>query len=399
MKWMDDIKKDPFEEYIRQSEPSKRELGYAWYTAMGLQAVDGLETSDYLKNTARKNIEGAITLSEAGKLIESYYEESREIDVDRTKEADIVSARIATILSESAFTFSVPQYIGIHRRLFEGIYSHAGKLRDYNISKQEWVLDGASVHYGNALELCEMLEYDIRTEKEYEYPLSSISAIISHLAQFVSRLWQIHVFAEGNTRTTAVFFIKYLRSMGFDVTNDIFATNSWYFRNSLVRANYNNLARGVRETTEFLELFLRNLLLKEHNDLKNRYIHIRWEMTTQNIGNTKQDIRAKKQDIANAKQDIGSTKQDDKEHKQDIQENKQQIAVSDIINKKTRQHIQVLFERFGYECFFGRTEVMTELSITASPASTLLKKMLNLGMISPMKGKGKGKYLFVRKQV
>ena len=396
---MDDIKKDPFEEYIRQSEPSKRELGYAWYTAMGLQAVDGLEPSDYLKNTARKNIEGAITLSEAGRLIESYYEESKEIDVDRTKEADIVSARIATILSESAFTFSVPQYIGIHRRLFEGIYSHAGKLRDYNISKQEWVLDGASVHYGNALEVCEMLEYDIRTEKEYEYPLSSISAIIPHLAQFVSRLWQIHVCAEGNTRTTAVFFIKYLRSMGFDVTNDIFATNSWYFRNSLVRANYNDFSKGIRETTEFLELFLRNLLLKEHNDLKNRYIHIRWEMTTQNIGNTKQDIRAKKQDIANAKQDIGSTKQDDKEHKQDIQENKQQIAVPDIINKKTRQHIQVLFERFGYECFFGRTEVMTELSITASPASTLLKKMLNLGMISPMKGKGKGKYLFVRKQV
>ena len=391
MKWMDDIKKDPFEEYIRQSEPSKRELGYAWYTAMGLQAVDGLETSDYLKNTARKNIEGAITLSEAGKLIESYYEESREIDEDRTKEADIVSARIATILSESAFTFSVPQYIGIHRRLFEGIYSHAGKLRDYNISKQEWVLDGASVHYGNALELREMLEYDIRTEKEYEYPLNSISAIIPHLAQFVSRLWQIHAFAEGNTRTTAVFFIKYLSSMGFDVTNDIFATNSWYFRNSLVRANYNNLSRGVRETTEFLELFLRNLLLKEQNELKNRYAHIRWKTI-------EQDIISKKQDIANAKQDIGSTKQDDKEHKQDIQEHKQQIVVSDIINKKTRQHIQVLFERFGYECFFGRTEVMTELSITASPASTLLKKMLNLGMISPMKGKGKGKYLFVRKQ-
>ena len=369
MKWMDDIKKDPFEEYIRQSEPSKRELGYAWYTAMGLQAVDGLETSDYLKNTARKNIEGAITLSEAGKLIESYYEESREIDEDRTKEADIVSARIATILSESAFTFSVPQYIGIHRRLFEGIYSHAGKLRDYNISKQEWVLDGASIHYGNALELREMLEYDIRTEKEYEYPLNSISAIIPHLAQFVSRLWQIHAFAEGNTRTTAVFFIKYLSSMGFDVTNDIFATNSWYFRNSLVRANYNNLARGVRKTTEFLELFLRNLLLKEHNDLKNRYAHIRWETI-------KQDIQVQKQDI---------------------QEKEQHIEVPDVVSKKTRQHIQVLFERFGYERFFGRTEVMTELSITASPASALIKKMLNLGMISPMKGKGKGKYLFVRK--
>ena len=357
---------------------------------MRLQVVDGLETSDYLKNTARKNIEGAITLSEAGRLIESYYEESKEIDVDRTKEADIVSARIATILSESAFTFSVPQYIGIHRRLFEGIYSHAGKLRDYNISKQEWVLDGASVHYGNALELREMLEYDIRTEKEYEYPLNSISAIIPHLAQFVSRLWQIHAFAEGNTRTTAVFFIKYLRSMGFDVTNDIFATNSWYFRNSLVRANYNNLSRGVRETTEFLELFLRNLLIKEHNELKNRYAHIRWETIKQDIGSVKQDITSIKQDDKDYKQDI-------QVQKQDIQEKEQHIEVPDVVSKKTRQHIQVLFEIFGYERFFGRTEVMTELSITASPASALIKKMLNLGMISPMKGKGKGKYLFVRK--
>ena len=365
---MDDIKQDPFEEYIRQSEPSKRELGYVWYTAIGLQAVDGLKTSDYLKNTARKNIEGDITLSEAGKLIESYYEESKERDIDRTKEADIVSARIATILSENAFTFSVPQYIGIHRRLFEGIFSHAGKIRDYNISKKEWVLDGASVHYGNALELREMLDYDIRTEKEYEYPLNSISAIIPHLSKFVSRLWQIHAFGEGNTRTTAVFFIKYLRSMGFDVTNDIFAANSWYFRNSLVRANYNDLSKGIRETTEFLELFLRNLLLGESNELKNRYMHVRWKM--------------KKQDI--------------QEEKQDIQEKKQYIEVADDVSNITRQHIQVLFEKFRYDQFFGRTEVMSELSITASPASALIKKMLNLGVIYPLKGRGKGKYLFVR---
>ena len=372
---MDDIKKDPFEEYIKQSEPSKRELGYAWYTAMGLQAVDGLETSDYLKNTARKNIEGEITLLEAGRLIESYYEESKERDVDRTKEADIVSARIATILSESAFTLSVPQYIGIHRRLFVGIYSHAGKIRDYNISKKEWVLDGASVHYGNALELREMLDYDIRTEKEYEYPLNSISAIIPHLAKFVSRLWQIHAFGEGNTRTTAVFFIKYLRTMGFDVTNDIFAANSWYFRNSLVRANYNDLSKGIRETTEFLELFLKNLLLGESNELKNRYMHIRWKIQKQDIGDIKQDIQ---------------------NQKQDIQGNEQHIEVPDVVSNKTRQHIQVLFERFGYNQFFGRTEVISELTITASPASALIKKMLNLGLIYPVKGKGKGKYLFVR---
>ena len=364
---MDDIKKDPFEEYIRQTEPSKRELGYAWYTAMGLQAVDGLETSDYLKETARKNIEGKITLLEAGKLIESYYEESSERGADRTKEADIVSARIATILSEKAFTFSVPQYINIHKRLFSGIFSHAGKIRDYNISKKEWVLDGESVHYGNALELREMLEYDIKTEKEYKYPLDSVDAIIPHLAKFVSRLWQIHAFGEGNTRTTAVFFILYLRTMGFDVTNDIFAENAWYFRNSLVRANYNDYTKGIRETSEYLELFLRNLLLGEDNELKNRYTHVRW----------------KKQDIQEAKQDIETQKQD--------------IRIPESFSNKTKQHIQRLFSAFGYDKFFGRTELMNVLEITASPASELIKKMLESEIIYPMKGKGKGKYLFKRK--
>ena len=282
----DDIKKDPFEEYIRQTEPDKRELGYAWYTAMGLQAVDGLETSDYLKKTAQKNIDGQITINEAGKLIESYYEKSEAKSNERTKEADIVSVRIAAILSEDAFTFSVPQYTGIHRRLFEGLYSHAGKIRDYNISKKEWVLDGASVHYGNSLEIKEMLEYDLRQEKEYEYRMDNVSAIIPHLAKFVAGLWQIHAFGEGNTRTTAVFFIKYLRTMGFDVTNDIFAENAWYFRNSLVRANYNDLPKGIRETTKYLELFLRNLLLNESNELKNRYTHIRWETSKQVIEET-----------------------------------------------------------------------------------------------------------------
>lgn len=371
---MNDMKRDPFEKYLRQSEPSRRELGYAWYTAMGLQAVDGLETSDYLKNTARKNIEGEISISEAGKLIEGYYEELTEQDADRSKEADIVSVRIAAVLSERAFTFSVPQYIGIHRRLFDGIYSRAGRVRDYNISKKEWVLDGESVHYGNALELREMLEYDIRMEKEYEYPLNSVSGIIPHMAKFIAGLWQIHAFGEGNTRTTAVFLIMYLRSMGFDVTNDIFAENAWYFRNALVRANYNNLSKGIRETPRFLELFLRNLVLGESNELKNRYMHIRW---------------------TESKQDIGEEKQDIQDTKQDIGDKKDSVIIPDSVSKKTKQHIQVLFEEYGYDRFFGRTDVMNMLSITASPASALIKKMLEMKLIYPMKGKGKGKYLFV----
>ena len=379
---MDDIKKDPFEEYIRQTEPSKKELGYAWYTAMGLQAVDGLETSEHLKGIARDNIDGKITLPEANKLIETYYEESAERDKDRSREADTVTGRIATILSENAFTFSVPQYVGIHKRLFVGVFSHAGKIRDYNISKREWVLDGASVHYGNALELRELLEYDLRMEKEYEYSLDGIPEMIPHLAKFVSRLWQIHAFGEGNTRTTAVFFIKYLRSLGFDVTNDLFAKNSWYFRNALVRANYNDYTKDIRETTEYLEIFLRNLLLGETNELKNRYLHVRWKTIKQDYGENKQDICTQKQDIHIPKQDIGDEKQD--------------IQIPDELGNKTKQHIKDLFERFGYERFFGRTEVMDVLGITASPASALIKKMLDMKLIFPMKGKGKGKYLFKR---
>ena len=266
---------DPFKEYIKQSEPNKREKGYAWSTAIGLQAVDGLEPSEHLVKTAIENIEGYITMEDAEKRINSYYKtiENRNVD-DRTEEADKVSVRIASILSEKAFTFSPSEYIGIHKKLFMGIYKHAGKIRDYNITKEEWVLDGETVMYGNASELRQTLEYDFEQEKKFSYKGLNQDEIIEHLAFFISRLWQIHIFGEGNTRATAVFFIKYLRSLGYDATNDIFAEKSWYFRNALVRANYTNLKKNIHETTVYLEKFLRNLLLGEKNELKNRYLHV-----------------------------------------------------------------------------------------------------------------------------
>lgn len=266
---------DPFKEYLKESEPDKASKGYAWSTAIGLQAVDGLKPSQYLIDTAILNIEGKITLKEAQNLINRYYEESPEhSENERTEEADKVSARIAEILSETAFSFSANEYISIHRRLFQGIYEHAGKIREYNITKKEWVLDGATVIYGSASELRATLEYDLSQEKSFSYKGLSMDEIIRHLASFVAGLWQIHIFGEGNTRTTAVFFIKYLRTLGFSVTNDIFAENVWYFRNALVRANYTNLQKGVHETTEYLELFLKNLLLNEKNELHNRNLHI-----------------------------------------------------------------------------------------------------------------------------
>ncbi len=266
---------DPFKEYIRETEPEKREKGYAWHTGIGLQAVDGLKTSEYLAHIAGQNIEGEISFEEANALLQSYYEENPALDAgDRTEEADKVSARIAALLSERAFSFTPNAYLSTHRKLFTGIYPHAGCIRDYNITKKEWVLNGATVFYGSATELGATLDYDLSEEKKFSYKNLSMDEIIRHLALFVSRLWQIHVFGEGNTRATAVFFIKYLRTLGFDATNGIFAENAWYFRNALVRANYNDLKNGIYETTEYLEVFLRNLLLNENHPLHNRTMHI-----------------------------------------------------------------------------------------------------------------------------
>lgn len=265
-----------FEEYIRQSEPHKREKGYAWQTAIGLQAVDGLKPSEYLKEKARQHIEGDITIDEVKQLVDSYYKSkvARSSSEDRTEEADKVSARITEILSENTFTFSPIEYLAIHRHLFEGIFSHAGQIRDYNITKNEWVLKGATVLYASAGSIRETLEYDFSQEKIFDYKNLNIDEAIRHIARFVSGIWQIHAFGEGNTRTTAVFTIKYLHTFGFNFSNETFANHSWYFRNALVRANYNDLTKGVYATTEFLEKFFKNLILNEQNELKNRNLQI-----------------------------------------------------------------------------------------------------------------------------
>ena len=275
-KEFDGMEIDPFKEYLKESEPDKKKKVYAWRTAIGLQDVDGLKPSQYLIETATQNIEGYITIEEALDRIDTYYEE-KEVhspERERTEEADKVASRIAQLLSETAFSFTPQEYISIHRKLFQGIYPHAGKIREYNITKKEWVLDGDTILYGSASELEATLEYDFSREREFSYKGLTMEEIIHHLAVFISRLWQIHIFGEGNTRTTAVFFIKYLRNLGFTVTNESFADHSWYFRNALVRANYTNLPKGIHETTEYLELFLKNLLLNENHLLSNRDLRI-----------------------------------------------------------------------------------------------------------------------------
>lgn len=268
-----------FDSYIRQSEPSKQENGKLWQTAIGLQQVDGLKTSLYLYETAKRNIDGEISIEEAKQLIDSYYEsrKSREEDSSGSEEADKVSVRIREILAEKTFSFIPDLLLSIHKRLFTGLFYNvkAGCFRDYNISKREWVLDGESVLYANADMIRQTLDYDFGQEKAFDYSAISKEEAVKHLARFVANIWQIHPFGEGNTRTTAVFTIKYLQSLGFDVNNEPFEKNSWYFRNALVRANYTNMSAGIYMNTEYLEKFFRNLLLNEHNELKNRYCHIR----------------------------------------------------------------------------------------------------------------------------
>ena len=266
-----------FDEYLRQGEPSQKESAENWKTAIGLQAVDGLQPSAYLIDVAKRNIEGEITLDETRKLIDSYYQSKtvRTPKDEDEEEADKVSANIAKILASKTFAFNTNGYVSLHRRIFEGVFKHAGEIRQYDISKKEWVLEGDSVNYLNWEDLRRALDWDIEQEKNFSYKGLTDDEKIEHIAKFISGIWQIHAFREGNTRTTAIFTIQYLRSLGYEVNNEMFAKHSWYFRNALVHANYRNIQKGIDYSPIYLVRFFRNLLLKDSWVLKNRYLHIR----------------------------------------------------------------------------------------------------------------------------
>lgn len=266
-----------FEKYLRVEEPSVRERADNWRVAIGLQAVDQLTVSDFLKQTAQQHIEGKISIDEVEKRVKTYYQtkEARQPDDEEKQEADEVSANISKLLGERSFTFSVAGLAAIHRQIFRGVFKHAGQFRDFDFTKKEWVLDGDTVLYGSCKQLRETLDYDLTQEKQFDYSGLALPEAIQHLANFVAGIWQIHPFREGNTRTTAVFTIKYLRSIGFQkVDNTLFEQYSWYFRNALVRANYRNLEKSVNPDNSFLVAFFRNLLLGEQTPLHNRDMHI-----------------------------------------------------------------------------------------------------------------------------
>lgn len=263
--------------YLRQTEPEKKYKAINWQTAIGLQKVDNIEPSEYLVETAEQHINGEISIDDAQNRIDTYYSNSKNIQQEklRTEEADKVSVRITKILAEKTFNLSIIELTSIHKRLFEGIYNHAGKIRDYNIIKKEPILNGDTVIYTDAFNIKETLEFDLFQEKEFKYKGLKEIEIVDHIAKFISGIWQIHPFEEGNTRTTAVFTIKYLHSLGFkDIDNEPFAKNSLYFRNALVRDNYNNLKQNIFAEDIYLKQFFYNLILKQNNNLDNNKLKI-----------------------------------------------------------------------------------------------------------------------------
>jgi len=262
-----------FDGYFKAKEPGRRERAENWAIAIGLQKVDGLVPSKYLVSVAKKHIEGKITDAKATDLVDGYYETKEGHDLpDDVREADRVAARINQVIAEEGFSLSPTYYIGLHGLIFEGVFSHAGSVREVNLRKREWVLRGDSVTYGLASMIRETLDYDFDREKNFSYAKLSKKDLVVHFARFISGIWQIHPFREGNTRTTAVFAIKYLRSLRIKASNDLFAENSWYFRNALVRANYEHPIKGIARDFAPLEQFFRNLILGEQKELQSRYL-------------------------------------------------------------------------------------------------------------------------------
>lgn len=391
-----------FEEYIRNSEPAKKEKTYAWTTAIGLQQVDGLTPSKYLFETAKRNIDGEISVAEATSIIDSYYElkTDRSGNDERTEEADKVSSRIVQILSEKSFNFSPSYLIALHGRLFAGIFKFAGKIRDYDITKKEWVLDGDSVMYGAAFELKAALDYDFEQERHFSYKNLTLEETVKHITFFVSRLWQIHAFGEGNTRTTAVFTIKYLRSLGFNADNELFAENSWYFRNALVRANYNNLQKGIHENPEFLEKFFRNLLLGEHNELKNRFLHIRAKDFLEIKENDKNVTANYGKVTANNENDTRNVKKvsvNDKNVTRNVTVNSENISVNNknITVKLTQTQKDILNLIKENPCI-TQNEIASKLNIARETVNRNMKKLQQEKIIQRLGADKNGSWKILR---
>ena len=366
--------KNAFDQYYAEAvEPGRRERAYAWATAIGLQDVDGLKPSKHLYDVAKRHIEGEISQEEARRIVDEYYEtkDGHDLPADQ-EEADRVAARIIAIINSPSFVFSPEYFIGLHGRIFEGIFPHAGKVREVELTKSEDVLNGATVEHAPSFMIKTQLEAEFNRERHFVYKGITEDAFVEHISSFVATIWQIHPFREGNTRTTAIFAIKYLRSKGFDVTNDLFAKKSWYFRNALVRANYENAQLDVIREQVYLEEFFKVLLWGEEIELKNRFLRIGFEYGTKTADSVA-DLH-RKLPIENAKLPIDLEKLP--------------------IQAPTKCHVKLLYSKFGPDKPFGTVQVIETVGLKERASRNLLALMRKHHLVSAVKGLGKGKVCF-----
>ena len=369
-----------FDQYYDEAvEPGKRERAFAWATAIGLQDVDGLKPSKYLIKTAKRHIEGEISAAEARRLVDEYYETKLEHGVSAdAKEADKVAARIVAIVNMPGFRLSPEYFIGLHGQIFDGVFPHAGKLREVQLTKKEWVLNGDTVEYAPYFDIDRSLEYDFEKEKKFRYAGLSDDAKVAHFASFISGIWQIHPFREGNTRTAGLFAVKYLQSLGYEVTNDLFYEKSWYFRNAFVRANYENSRRNIEKTLLPLEEFFKVLLFGEEIQLKNRFLRIGAEygssvataVTGLHRGTKNSDVGAKRGDaVVN--------------------------VVANVVVKLTRSE-KIAFRELERDGSVSAAKLAEKLSVTPRQAQRLIAALKKKAGLRRRGSDKSGEWYFVR---
>ena len=259
-------------DYIETETPNNYVKQQEWYMAIGLQEVDNLKPYKYLEKLFQENVTGKKTIYEVEKELKEYYvEKEKNNEVNHNElECDLVSTRIVELLQENNFELSIDYLKYVHKYLFQDVYEFAGEFRKVDFSKHERILNNDSVAYGDHKLLEQSLDYDITLEKNKNYNEMNIVDVINNITDFSSRIWQIHPFREGNTRTTAIFIEKYLVSLGYNVDNTLFKDKSVYFRNALVRSNYFNNYLNIKEDNSFLIKFYENLLLGKNNNLHSR---------------------------------------------------------------------------------------------------------------------------------
>ena len=253
-----------FREEIPYEEMEAKYTKENWEIGFGLQAIDGLKPSKYLVELAQKQVTGRISYEEVESSLKHYYEEG--VEPDDSMEADFFSMRIAEILADKSFTFSPVTLLGYHRKLFSGIETFhypVGEFRKLNITKKEPVLGGTSVSYTDYEMIKDTLTWDFEQEKGKDYRGQSRVEVAHAVMAFISNVWQVHPFREEDTRTIAVFAIKYLNTSGFELNNEPFKNHSRYFLDSLALAN----AGRMNRTDKYLRMFTENALLGGTHEL------------------------------------------------------------------------------------------------------------------------------------